>query len=186
MRKPTRRLLAPAVALFLAIAACGFFPVPAWSLDLADGRIKLTLYEGIGRFSISCLTKGQNGIAVPLLAAQDPRTTTLSVVVGNKIYRMGESSGFPEKVEKIPGGGRITWKSSFLQVTETFTFIASSASPVTDGVRIDIGLKNVSERDANIGVRYLFDTYLGESKFVHFRTDTLQPALPRAHLDARR
>ena len=64
----------------------------------------MTLYQGIGRFSISCLAKGQNGIAVPLLSAQDPRTTTLSVVVGNKIYRMGESSGFSEKVEKIPGG----------------------------------------------------------------------------------
>ena len=45
---------------------------------------------------------------------------------------------------------------------------------MTDGVRIDLGLKNVSEGDANIGMRYIFDTYLGESKSVHFRTDTLR------------
>ena len=63
---------------------------------------------------------------VPLLAAQDPRTTMLSIVVGNKIYRMGESSEFSEKAERVPGGARFVWKSSFLQVTETFTFIPSA------------------------------------------------------------
>jgi hypothetical protein len=173
MRARERRFLAPAAVVLLAMATSGFVPIPVGALDLADGRIKVTLQERIGRFSISCLTKGQNGIAVPLLASQDPRTSTLSVVVGNKIYRMGESSGFSEKAEKTAGGGRFTWKSSFLQVTETFTFIASAGSPVTNGVRIDIGLKNLSEKDANIGVRYLFDTYLGESGPAHFRTDTL-------------
>jgi hypothetical protein len=40
-------------------------------------------------------------------------------------------------------------------------------------VRIDIALKNVSQQDVVAGVRYLFDTYLGEASFVHFRTDTL-------------
>jgi hypothetical protein len=173
MRRESHRLLAIAAAALFTLAAAALLPDAAWALDLADGRIRLTLYEGIGRFSISCVTKGQNGIAVPLLAAQDPRTTTLSVVVGNRVYRLGESSEFSEKAEKVPGGGRFTWKSSFLQVTETFTFIASTGSPVTDGVRIDLNLKNSSEKDASIGARYLFDTYLGESSFVHFRTDTL-------------
>ena len=168
MRPPT------VVALLLAAAVGALLPGAAGALDLAGGRLKLTLYEGIGRFSLSCLTKDQGGTALPLLAPQDPRTTTLSIVVGNKVYRMGESAGFSEKAEKIAGGGRFTWKSSFLQVTETFTFIASAGSTATDGVRIDVGLKNLSERDANIGVRFLFDTYLGESSQVHFRTDTLQ------------
>jgi hypothetical protein len=97
----------------------------------------------------------------------------LSVVVGNKIYRMGESSEFSETVEKSARGGRFVWKSPFLQITETFTFIASPESPVTSGVQIDIGLKNVSEKSFKAGIRYLFDTYLGEASFVHFRTDTL-------------
>jgi hypothetical protein len=174
MRKQMRRFLAPAAGAFVLLMAAALRPAPAGALDLADGRIKVTLYDGIGSFSISCMTKGANGIAVPLLAAQDPRTTALSVVVGNKIYRMGESPGFSEKTEKTAGGGKFTWKSSFLQVTETFTFITSPGSPVTDGVRIDVGFKNLAERDATIGLRYLFDTYLGESSFVHFKTDTLQ------------
>lgn len=146
---------------------------PGWALDLSDGPLRLTLHERIGRFSLAFVPKARNGIPVSLLSAQDPRTTMLSVVVGNKIYRMGETSAFSQTVQKSARGGRFVWKSSFLQVTETFTFIASPDSPVINGVQIDIGLKNVSEKSYNAGVRYLFDTWLGESSFVHFRTDTL-------------
>jgi hypothetical protein len=164
-----RRFASPVLAMLLLGALCA----PAWALDLADGRIKLTLHERIGRFSLSCQTRGKDGIYVPLLASQDPRTTSVSVVAGNKIYRMGESSEFSEAVEKTPTGGRFIWRSAFLQVTETFTWLASQDSPVTDGVRVDIALKNLSQADITAGVRFLFDTYLGESSFVHFRTDTL-------------
>ena len=164
-----RRLISPVLAMLLLGALCA----PAWALDLADGRIKLTLHEGIGRFSLFCQTQGKTGIYVPLLASQDPRTTSVSIVVGNKIFRMGESSEFSGVVEKTPSGGRFIWRSSSLQVTETFTFLASQDSPVTDGVQIDLALKNLSHADITAGARFLFDTYLGESSFVHFRTDTL-------------
>jgi hypothetical protein len=86
---------------------------------------------------------------------------------------MGESSEFSEAVEKTQTGGRFIWRSAFLQVTETFTWLASQGSLGTDGVRIDIALKNLSQADITAGVRFLFDTYLGESSFVHFRTETL-------------
>jgi len=153
-------------ALLLAAA-------PLSGLDVADGRIRLTLHERIGRFSISCQTRGSSGVYVPLLAAQDPQTTILNIVVGNKVYRMGESSEFSEKAERVPGGARFVWKSSFLQVTETFTFIPSLDSSVSTGARIDLSMKNLSEHDIAAGARYLFDTYLGEPSSVHFRTPTL-------------
>ena len=169
IRDIIRRAFGAAIILLLTLAASA----PSGALDLADGRIRLTLHEGIGRFSLSCQTRGSSGVFVPLLASQDPRTTSVSIVVGNKIYRMGESSEFAEKTERTAGGGRFIWKSSFLQVTETFTFIASTGSSMTDGIRIDLSMRNLSEQDIIAGVRYLFDTYLGESSFVHFRTDAL-------------
>jgi hypothetical protein len=147
--------------------------IPLSALDVADGRIRLSLTEGIGRFVLSCQTRGSTGVYVPLLAAQDPRTTSLSIVVGNKIYRMGESSEFSEKAEKVTGGARFVWKSSFIQVTETFTFIAAMDSSVSTGVRVDLSLKNLSEKDITAGARYIFDTYLGESRGLHFRTSSL-------------
>jgi hypothetical protein len=135
--------------------------------------MRLTLYEDTGRFAIACQTKGAAGIYVPLLAAQDPRTTTLSIVVGNRVYRMGESSDFAQSAEKTATGARFVWKSTFLEVTETFTFISSATSSLSNGMRIDVGLRNLSEQEITVGVRYLLDTYLGESSFVHFRTDSL-------------
>ena len=82
---------------------------------------------------------------------------------------MGESSEFKEKSESVPGGARFIWKSNFLQVTETFTFIPSLDSTVSTGVRIDLSMKNLSEQDISAGARFLFDTYLGEPGNVHFR-----------------
>jgi hypothetical protein len=146
---------------------------PLSALEAADGRVRLTLNESSGRFSIACQTQGNNSVSLPLLAAQDPRTTVLSIVVGNKIYRMGESSEFSQKAERVSGGARFVWKSSFIQVVETFTFLHSQDSSVSTGVRIDLSLKNLSERDITAGARYLFDTYLGEPGGVHFRTSLL-------------
>ncbi len=40
-------------------------------------------------------------------------------------------------------------------------------------MRVDLSLKNLSEKDITAGARYLFDTYLGESRGLHFRTSTL-------------
>jgi hypothetical protein len=156
-----------ALAVLLVSAA------PLSALDAADGRVRLTLIEGIGRFTVSCQTRGSSGVYVPLLAAQDPRTTVLTIVVGNKLYRMGESSEFREKSERVPGGARFVWKSSFLQVMETFTFIPSLDSSASTGVRIDLSMKNLSEQGISAGARFLFDTYLGEPGSVHFRTPDL-------------
>lgn len=162
------RAIAAAVTVALIVAV-----VPLSALEVSDGRVRLSLKEGIGRFVLSCQTSGSTGVYVPLLAAQDPRTTLLSVVVGNKIYRMGESSEFSEKVEKSPGGARFTWKSSFLQVTETFSFIPALDANVSTGVRIDLSLKNLTDKDITAGARYLFDAYLGETRGLHFRTSAL-------------
>ncbi|MGO9309923.1 MAG: hypothetical protein ACLQDL_12960 [Spirochaetia bacterium] len=159
----------PCVLLPALLLAAGTL----WGLDAADGRVRLSLIEGAGRFSIACQTGGAGGVFVPLFSSQDPRTSFLSIVVGNKVYRMGESSDFSESAEKAAGGARFVWKSSFLQVTETFTFVPSLDSPVSTGVRIDLSMRNLSERDIAAGARYLFDTYLGEPSSVHFRTPTL-------------
>ncbi len=168
VRSPHGIVVALCAAVILAV-----FCVPASALELISGPLKLTLFEGKGRFSLAAQAKPGTGAFVPLLAAEDPRTDRLDIVAGNKIYTMGESPEFQETVEKTGNGARFTWKASFLQVTETFTFVPAVGSPVTGGVRIDLSLKNLSNQDMAIGARYILDTYLGEASFVHFRTDTL-------------
>ncbi|HVO39508.1 MAG TPA: hypothetical protein VMV03_10830 [Spirochaetia bacterium] len=173
-----KRLLRVAASAVILCAALGLLPAGhASALDLSEGIMRLTLHQGIGRFSLACV-KDPGGAPIPLLAAQDPRTTTLSIVVGTKIYRMGESGDFSEAVQKTPLGGRFVWTSSFLSVTEDFSFVASPGSATADGVRIDITVRNASKENLKAGLRYLFDTYLGESGLVPFSTDR-QPTIKR-------
>jgi hypothetical protein len=144
-----------------------------WPIDLTEGRLRVTLYDGIGRFSIAYLSNTRENAYSPLLVAQDPRTSMLSIVVGNKVYRMGEGTEFAQSAEKTADGARFLWKSTLLTITESFSFVSSSASTPADGVRIDLTIRNTSRQDLNVGARYLFDTYLGEASFVHFRTNSL-------------
>jgi hypothetical protein len=163
-----RRKRSACLGLLLCLAAVG-----AWPLDVTQGRIRLTLHEGVGRFSIGYLTDLKGSAYRSFLVPKDPRTSSLSLVVSNTVYRLGEIQEFRETAEKTSDGARFTWTSPFLQVREEFSFLASTGSPLADGVRIDLVLKNVSERDLSVGVRYLLDTYLGESSYVHFRTDRI-------------
>jgi hypothetical protein len=140
------------------LAAIAAIAVPLGALEVTNGLVKLTLHEGIGRFS---------------LVAQDPRTSMVSILVSDRVIRLGESSDFLESVEKTATGARFTWTSKQLVVTETFSFIGAPGSAVASGVRVDLKVANVSEQDLSVAVRYLFDTWLGEASSVHFRTDTV-------------
>ena len=162
----TIRRLAAACMLLLSAGLAG-------GLDLTEGRLRLTLHEGIGRFSLSYLSNTRESAYTPLLVAQDPRTTVLSIVVGNKVSRLGEGSEFSLSTERTPEGARFVWKSSLLTVTQGFSFLASEGSAAANGLRIDVEVRNTSQQDLMVGLRYLFDTYLGEASFRHFRTNAV-------------
>ncbi len=148
-------------------------PILLSALELKEGRVKLILHENNGRFTSYYLEDVRKNKYSAFFLDQDPRTTVLSILVDNKVYRMGESSGFSETVQKTAEGARFVWESSFIQVTEDFTFIKSVGAPLSDGIRITITVKNISERALSIGIRYLFDTYLGERDNIHFKTDSI-------------
>jgi hypothetical protein len=162
-----------AVASFL-LAALLSIAVPLGALEVTNGKVKLTLHEGIGRFSLAGLVPATGASFTPLLVAQDPRSSMVSLLVSDRVIRLGESSDFLETVEKTATGARFTWTSKQLVVTETFSFIGAPGDDVASGVRVDLQVANVSDREVSVAVRYLFDTWLGEASSVHFRTDTVE------------
>ncbi len=157
------------VLFFVLIFILGLFPLGA--LEVQEGRIRLVLHEGIGRFSIYYLVNFKEKKYISFFVDQDPRTSVLSVVIGNRILRMGEAAGFHERVEKTQNGARFVWTSNLVRITEDFSFVASINSPLADGVKITLSIKNISEQNLTVGVRYLFDTYLGEESRIHFKTE---------------
>ena len=155
------RLLAISTALLALATAAG-------ALDIDQGRLRLRLHAGIGRFALFYLPDRPGAGYVPLLLDDDPRTTVLTVLEGNRAHTMGESSAFSEKLEKTANGAEFVWASKTLEVRESFGFVASAGSVLADGLRIDISIRNVADAARTVGVRYLFDTRLGEDTGQHF------------------
>jgi hypothetical protein len=144
------------------------------ALEIKEGRIKLVLHESTGKFSAYYLTDISDNDYTPLFLDQDPRTTSLSLIIGNKVHRMGESSAFRQSIERTDNGARFVWRSSSVEVSEDFMFISSERSPVTNGFVLKITVKNTSEQSITTEVRYIFDTYLGEESGEHFKTDVIR------------
>ena len=145
-----------------------FFLQFSGSLEIVEGRIKLVLHEGIGRFSLFYLSNTATQEYLSFFLDQDPRTSTLRLLVGNKIIRLGEDTDFRESIYETSDGAGFVWTSTTMEVRENFSFISSPGSPLIDGVKITLTLKNISGRDLEVGARFLFDTYLGEAVNIHF------------------
>lgn len=159
-----RTIAAVIVALTVFVASS------AGALDTKEGRIKLELHENTGRFSLYYLKDVQKDEYVPLFFAQDPRTSVLTILQGNKTMRMGEAGGFQQSVENNDNTPTFVWTSPSLKITQAFTFIKSNGAAVVDGVKITLTLENLSNQPVSLGARYLIDTYLGEKGFSHFST----------------
>lgn len=145
----------------------------SFALELKKGRMKVVLHENMGKFSAYYLYNLSSNRYSSLFLDQDPRTSSLSIIADNKVYRMGESSGFRQVIESTKNGAKFIWRSSSLEVTEDISFISSPGSPVTDGILLTISVTNISEIGISIGVRYIFDTFLGEDSGTHFQTETV-------------
>ena len=146
--------------------------LPVYSADITEGRIKLSINENKGTYTPYYLDDVNTGKYIPLLFAKDPETTILSIMVDNKIYKMGNTSIFSNEYFTTPRGGQIVWTSTVLKVTEDFSFLKSKASSLSDGFKITLTVENISENNNYIGIAYLFDTYLGEDQDSHFFLDT--------------
>lgn len=154
------------IALILIIFA-GMI-TPLFSLELKEGRMKVVLHSSSGRFSAYYLDDLNEEIYVPFVLDQDPRTSYFSLLLNNNIYHMGESILFPTKMEKGADSASFSWQNRQVKVTQDFSFIKSGGAALADGLRIDITVENLSESTINAGIRYLFDTHLGESENYHF------------------
>jgi hypothetical protein len=152
------------LVLLLGAAAGGF------ALDVVQGNVKLTLYEKTGRFNVFIDKPGGAGKPFAFFTREDPRTTALQVLADNNLYTMGDGGGFKQTLEKTATGARFVWRSAKLKVTEEFIFLTPTDVPLTEGVKIVIRVDNTAEAAQTIGVRYLFDTWLGEKSGTHFVT----------------
>ena len=112
---------------------------------------------------------------VALYVADDPRTSVLEVLEDNRVHRMGDSGVFTQRTEEIANGARFVWTSPTLRIVQSFHLTRGFDSSGIDAVEMRVSATNEGERASILGVRLVYDTYLGESSNVHFVT----PAVDR-------
>ncbi|MBI9108741.1 MAG: hypothetical protein JEZ04_18510 [Spirochaetales bacterium] len=133
------------------------------ALELKEGRIKLILHESSGRISIFYQNKLASEEYTSLLLRQDPRTSGIILIVNNKLQRLGDTFEYEQSIVNTRSGSSFVWKSKQLKVTESFSFITSPGGSIADGIKIELEIENISEDSLSVGMKYLFDTYLGET-----------------------
>jgi hypothetical protein len=165
MRTELWRRMVP-VCLFILFITFGGASVSA--AEFLNGRIKLVIHEDTGRFSLYYLIDmpQQRDIHFwryePFFVDSDPRTSFLAVMVNERIYRLGESPSFRMRIRQSAVNPAIIFESSFLLVTQEFTFIKTAGSTMSNGVRMNVSLENRETGESFAGLRFLLDTNLGE------------------------
>jgi len=145
-------------------------PAIVLAAEYTEGSIKLVLHEENGRFTLYSMNDQRRPAA--LFADQDPRTSFLSVIINDRSYKMGDTSAFRTRTGGDEQNPSLVFASSFMRVTEEFSFIKSANQAVPNGIRITITLENRGDRQISSGARFLLDTYLGEgSPPIQFTTD---------------
>lgn len=147
------------------------------ALDIKDGRIKISVDERNGRFTLFYLNDVTKNTYIPLLYDQESRTTYPTLFLDQKTYKLGESNEFRTSVSNMGNVAIIEYRSSFCIVRQQISFIKSKSAALSDGIAIDFSIENIAEKDISAGVRFLFDTWMGERLNKHFETKTGVPVL---------
>jgi hypothetical protein len=142
---------------------------PLTGAEYTEEGIKLVLHENTGRFTLYRMDESSRTY-IPLFEDQDPRTSFLAVMVNKQSYRMGESASFTTRLGGNASSPSFVFESSFLTVTEEFSFVRTASSSRINGVRITITAVNRGNRPVDAGIRLLIDTSV-EREASHFSTD---------------
>lgn len=160
------------IAVLLAALALSLSP----ALEIKSGIVKAVIDEGDARISLYKLVDAAKGRYEPLIFDVDPRTTYLTLSFAGRQSKLGDSGDYRFTVRKTDVGAEIEFRSAYCVVVETIDFAVSNGSALADGFRFTFTMTNASQADADIGLRFLVDTCLGEKAASHFLTD-LQPKI---------
>jgi hypothetical protein len=160
------------VKLLALLAVVFFLPFLAGAAEFTEGSVRLVLHEETGRFSFYSIHENSRGRYEPLFADQDPRTSFLSLTFNDRIYKLGDTSSFRTRLGEDGSKPSFVFESSFLLVTQEFSFIKTPGQDAPNGIAMRITIENRSPQQAQVGARFLLDTDLGEnSSEPPFRTD---------------
>jgi hypothetical protein len=159
--------------------------LPAGALEVKQGMMKLVIDESSARISLYKLVDIAKGRYEPLFYDLDPRTSYATLSFNGRQVKLGDAADYRFSVARTDTGARIEFHSSSCVIDEDLDFVNSVGAALADGVKLSFKLTNVSQKEADIGLRFLLDTNLGEKSGTHFRTDLREKVTGESLLEPR-
>ncbi len=148
------------------------FPPLIQAATIENDSILVYVDEETGRMFLSTLAgkaEIQGDEKVDLLFFDNPPSSYTVIYVNNDAYIFGGQRGTFLKRPLTLGKSILTiWENELVNVELTIRFIGRKDSGVEDGVLISYRVENRTEYSLSVGLRILFDTYLGEKGRCHF------------------
>lgn len=156
------------IPLLLTFFLCAYSRPRA--VSLARDNIKVTVYPELCTFEIERKIPGTDKF-VPVMSTIDPSTSTTTVRIGDKAYKVSDKKYFSSDLMGDENQVVLTYYYPEVLVTQVFTLVKSKGAGEFDGVNVTWRVRNLVEARANVALRFIFDSNLGEGLGVHFSTD---------------
>lgn len=156
-----RRILAIGLSLLIAASAAG-------AQELSNGRMRVRIDPRNGSFTVHYMADVVRRQFVALLDDKEARTSFPTLYLDQRAIRLGEAPEFRVSVSTEQGAALISYRSSTAVVRQRLDFTTSPGAATADGIAVSFEIENISDRDMQVGLRYLLDTWLGERDGSHF------------------
>lgn len=153
---------------------------PASKYKLESGNVRVCLYKNTGSFGVYGLTGSI--FKVPLLSAlNDFESSHFFVKIDGKEYDLSSSS-FIREVRILDDRAQIHYlMAKKVAVAVEFELASSVPGNPSDVVCVNIYVSNLGRNKTEVALKGVFDTVLGENRFVHFRTSSGEKITSEKH-----
>jgi hypothetical protein len=144
----------------------------SFSATLQNRHLLVDVDDDTGRIFLSTL-EGHDDVRgdekTNLLFYDRPPASYTLIYVDDDIFVFGGERGEFSKIPvTIDDSVEVVWQNVLVWVRQEVRFVGRKDSGVEDGVLITYSVENKSDRKRDIGIRQLFDTWLGEGSGGHF------------------
>lgn len=158
------------ITVFFAIVA---YSAPKPDYELISGNLKLKVFRKTGNFCLySLLLRGKDNY-MPLYDERSlGRDNKFYVFLNGKSYELKKRIGRPVKIEQADNVISVVFHlKDKVYVTQKLSFTTQTYGTSGPILKIETTIENITGKEAEIALKALFDTYLGEDRRVPIYTD---------------
>ena len=161
--------------ILLCLAAClmsGLFAAEN-TVEMISDPLKLVIYPKTGNFCLYRLKAEDVRIYEPLYDDRSQSSVNIySLLFNGEIFHLNNKSGKKIIISQTKNKITIMFQISMdFLATQTFSFVPSKQRSTGKLLKVVTKIQNISGDIANIGLKALFDTSLGEKNLIPLYTD---------------